>query len=100
MDQGISGKLFHPRLGIGKLQCLPLALNKLHYLAAHQIDARDQHGSLTEIPAERIAALIPPMVCVPKCRMDAARAASARPLLKTSTKCCSFPAPPEAMTGM
>ena len=32
--------------------------------------------------------------------LDAARAASARPPVKTSTKCSSVPAPPDAMTGI
>ncbi len=39
-------------------------------------------------------------LCSLKWKIEAARAASARPSAKTSAKCSKVPAPPEAMTGM
>ena len=43
--------------------------------------------------------LVSPMVNSPKWNIDAAKTASALPLINASDKCSNFPAPPDAIIG-
>src|SRR5262249_12244050 len=92
-----------------------LALDELHDASALEVDGGDQHrggrreeaggrevpGSRrTAIPLSRRYAFRAATAWSLKWNTDAASAASARPVVKTSTKCSNVPAPPDAITGI
>src|SRR5204863_2837402 len=83
-----------------ELKFLLFPLIELDDFPIHEIDGRNQHESLTGIPAAYKRSFSCSIELKPKWKMDTASAASAEPARKTSTKWSAPPAPPEAMTGM
>src|SRR3984957_9929354 len=100
LHQRIFRKALDPILKIRELQFLFFALRELDNLASHQVDRRNQHGHLTGTFAACSSRFRCSMLSMWKWKMEAARAASACPSRKTSTKWLTEPAPPEAMTGI
>ena len=86
LDKRILRELFNPIFKVVESKAKLLALHQLDDASAQQIYGRNQHGSLTETPARASSCLSERALDTPKWKMLAARAASALPRPKTSTK--------------
>src|SRR5262249_24405291 len=94
-------ELRDPALEVVRRQSRTLALHELDDASSLEIDRRYQHDErLTGTPRACRYDLSAATPRSWKWKIDAASAASARPVVKTSWKCANVPAPPDAMTGM
>ncbi len=83
LDERESREFRDPVVEVVKSKAQFFAAFQLHDAAAHQVDGRDQHGSLTGIPSRRSSSLRVRASAMPKWKMLAASAASALPSRKT-----------------